>query len=336
MRAKDMLPKDAGAALITVLVLVAVMATLAIVVVDAARFSVQRTSNQRAIEQARLYLYGAESYARGRLRQLQRAQQEEGARIDQTEWQGRPLTYPLDEGLMTVRLYDAGNCFNLNSIVESAEGGLLFASSRGQVQLARLLDLSEARSGNGFALVTALADYVDTDRAPLNGSVEDAPRNGGEGPFRAANTLMGDVGELLNVRGFTPEIVRKLAPLVCARPTPAVNVLNVNTLRVDQAALLAAAMGTAATVNDARALLDSRPRGGWQDVEAFLQSAQFSGVEMSEEYRAQFTTTARAYVLVAEVRYRDVDEASAVLMEAGPPVRVLRRVFGPAVTERSV
>jgi general secretion pathway protein K len=332
----DAMRKDAGAALITVLSIVAVMATLAIVVMDAAQFSVQRTANQQSLEQARLYLFGAEGYARGRLRELTRAEADGGVRVDQTEWQGRDFTYPLDDGLMTLRLYDGGNCFNLNSLVEMSERGLFTASTRGQVQLARLLDLSEAHVGNGFSLVAALADYIDTDRVPLSGGVEDAPRLGGEGPFRAANTLMGDVGELLQVRGFTPEIVARLAPLVCVRSTPTSAPINVNTLRLEQAPLLAAAMGTSITVNQARTLLESRPRGGWTDVDAFLKAPQFAGVEMSEEYRGQFTTVSRMFVMVAQVRYRDVDESSAVLMDAGPPARVVRRVFGVAVTEHTV
>ncbi|UPT64647.1 MAG: hypothetical protein M0D54_09160 [Hyphomonadaceae bacterium JAD_PAG50586_4] len=58
---------DRGAALITVLTMMAVMATLAIVVVDAANMSLRRTGNMVRMEQTRWYLLGAEAYAVARL-----------------------------------------------------------------------------------------------------------------------------------------------------------------------------------------------------------------------------------------------------------------------------
>lgn len=328
---------DEGAALITVLTITAIMATLAIVIVDAAQFSVRRTSNQQDMEQARRYLMGAEEYARVRLREVVRSQRDNTqTRIDVSEWQGREWSYPLDEGFMTVRLYDGSNCFNLNSVTEQVEGGGLIVSTKGQVQLARIMDLSEAGARDGFSAIAALADYIDTDRVPQSGSVEDAPSMGEEGPFRAANTLLADVGELLNVRGFSPDIVARITPFVCARPTAASMQVNVNTLTTDQAPLLASHLGTSVTVNEARVLLASRPRGGWADVEEFLRSPQFAGVEMSDAYRAQFTTQSRWYVVTASVRHRDVEERSAVLVDVLGQTRIVRRVYGATVSERSV
>ena len=64
--------KDQGAALVTVLTMLAILSVLAIVVADAANMSVRRTSNLVRMEQSRWYLLGAEAFARAQLYDLAR------------------------------------------------------------------------------------------------------------------------------------------------------------------------------------------------------------------------------------------------------------------------
>src|SRR5262245_41230301 len=72
---------DSGAALVTVLVMLSIMAALAIVVVEAARFSILRTSNQQEMDQNRWYLMSAEAYAASKIENLRKAP--DAARVDQ-------------------------------------------------------------------------------------------------------------------------------------------------------------------------------------------------------------------------------------------------------------
>ena len=326
---------DSGAALITVLVMVAIMSAIAILVVDVAQFAIRRTSNQTQMDQARWYLLGAEGFASERLGALTRLQS--GASTEFAATQGQPLTYPLDNGVMTIRLYDGSNCFNLNSLVEQDESGSLRPSARGQIQFAQLIDALALQGVNAAGLVANVTDYIDSDQSPLPGGTEDAPAiRAGQAPYRTANTLLGDVSEVLSVRGFDPETVAAIAPLICVRETALPNVINVNTLRPDQAVLIAIAFGPGLTVSQARSVLSSRPTQGWQDVETFLSHPAFAGLENLDEIRTRFSTRPQFVVVRADIQLRDTVEKSATLIEIGPPTRVLRRVLGATVTERSV
>ncbi|MGE3248966.1 MAG: type II secretion system minor pseudopilin GspK [Hyphomonadaceae bacterium] len=317
--------KDKGAALVTVLVMVSIMAALAIVATHAARASVQRASNQRQMDQARWYLMGAETYAAAQIARLARV--EGRAPNDASEWEGRALTYPLDDGLMQATLRDGDNCFNLNSIVEGTEAGALVASARGQVHFARLLDLTGVRGD--LSLAAALADWIDSDSETGAGGAED---DAYEGRWRTPNSLIGDVSELAHVRGFTAEAIAALRPYVCVRPTAEPNRLNVNTLRPERGALLSVLMGDALSANAARDLLRTRPPGGWESVEAFLAQPQLLGAEQGD-LAQQLSVQTRYYVLAARVSRGDLTETSLALIESGQRARVVRRIFGAGASE---
>lgn len=317
------MPNDAGAALVTVLVFLAVMSALAIVVVDAARFSTRRTANQAALTQARWYALGAESYAERRIDDLKRRNEP----IDQSEWQGRPLTYPLDRGTMTLTLWDGSNCFNLNSLAEMGEGGTYEASARGMVLFARLLDQVSVHAPG---LPLALADWLDADATTRGGSEEVVYGMQGGG-YGSGGVLMADMAELQRVHGFSDELIARLAPLACVRSVSGWPPLNVNTLTADQAVLLTVLFGEdALSLGEARALIRMRPQGGWRDADEFWRMPQLAGVEASDSMRAQIALDTRYYVLSVRVAVDDMVETDVALIDAAQSARVVRRVFGAA------
>lgn len=328
-------PADRGAALIMVLAMLAVMSTLAVVVVDASRLSFRRTANQTQMEQARWYAVGAERFAIARLKALNVERTD--IKVDQADWLGREIAFPLDDGMMTVALADASNCFNLNSVVRAEEGGGFSASARGQVQFGRLLAELSIPGADGVGLVAALTDWIDSDTLPGAGGVEDFPADPGQPPYRPANTLLADVGELQAVRGFTAEVRARLAPYVCVRSNTEPMTLNVNTLQPEADVLLAAALGPTVSPVRAREFILKRPRGGWESVEAFLNASNL-GVdeEVSEALRGQFRVRSTLFVLVSRVRYQDARESAAALVSIEGSGQVIRRVFGAGLTERSV
>ncbi len=325
---------DAGAALVTVLVMLVVMAVLATAVLEAARFSLRRMDNQRQMDQARWYLLGAERFAASRADEL--ADAAERGDVDATGWQGRPLAFPVDGGAISLTLWDGSNCFNLNSVVIRNEDDQLTANPAGLIEFGRVLEASQVPVFNAPALAAALADFIDSDGLPLPGGIEDEPARGQRGAYRTANTPIGDVSELLNVRGFSPGIVAALAPLVCVREQTTPAVMNVNSLRPENAALLRAVFGDELSLSAAQSLIAGRPRQGWDSVDAFLRDPRISGLEFSDALRARFAVRPRFLIMTAQVRWRDLEEGSAALIEVGPPSRVVRRVMGAQASERSV
>lgn len=323
---------EAGAALVTVLVLLAVMAVLATALVEAARFSLARLHNQEQMSQARWYLFGAERVAAARAGEAIRALEGGGADF---LWQGFEASYPIDGGAVSLTVRDGSNCFNLNSLITGDDEGGTASNPAAQVEFLAIIEQSGAQVFNAEGLAAALTDYLDTDQIPLPGGAEDEP---GAAPdrYRTANVLIGDVSELLAVRGFTPDIVARLAPFVCVRPRAAVSMVNINSLQAQDAPFLTAMFGGALSLQAAQALIAARPLGGWRDVETFFDDPRLAALEPSDGFKARFGVRPRYLVMIGRVRWQGVEESSAALIEIGPPSRIVRRVLGAQVTERSV
>ena len=316
---------ERGAALATVLVMVSVMSMLAITIVEAARFGIQRTANQEQMDQSRWYLLGAEAYATSRINEY--IEHADKTAVDTSEWFGQTLTLPLDEGVMQISVWDGDNCFNLNGLAQQAENGPLFASEAGQARLSRLLELGGVLEGR--ALAVSLSDWIDTDNSPGVGGAEDDAYGGSSAVYLPANRLMADPSELRSVRGFDAGKISRIASLVCVRPMAAPNSVSINTLRVDQAALLAATVGRDLTPAGAERVIRDRPRGGWTSVDQFLAHPNLFPIPLSEATRAMFVLAPRWYVIAISVAYRDASETSVALVDAGSGRgRVVRRVFG--------
>ncbi|HVK81530.1 MAG TPA: type II secretion system minor pseudopilin GspK [Verrucomicrobiae bacterium] len=325
-------PNDRGAALITVLTMVSIMSALAIVAVDAASTSIRRTANQTGMEQTRWYLMGAEAFAKAKLGEL--AERAQTTRIDQSEWQGRAFSFPLDDGLMQVTLRDGGNCFNLNNLVQQDESESGAANAGAIMQFARLLDLIGVRSDR-VALGASLADWIDRDTLPSPGGLEDGFYANGT-PYMPANTLLADFGELRRVQGFSEDVIAQIASYTCVRPTSAPNLLNPNTLLPEQAPLLATILPDI-SVDDARAIIRDRPRVGWGDLDAFFSHPRLVGLEMNEYRRASFSMETSYYVMQARVEREEARESEAALIHVqGETGAVVRRLFGAGDAERAL
>ncbi len=320
--------RESGAALATVLVMVSVMSMLAITIVESARFGIQRTSNQEQMDQSRWYLLGAEAYATSRINEyLEHAADQT---LDANDWFGQTLTLPLDDGAMQISVWDGGNCFNLNSLVEQSEGGPLIASEGGQARLTYLLELRGVL--NPRPLAVTLSDWIDTDGAPGVGGAEDDAYGGASAAYLPANGLLADPSELRFVRGFDTSVIATLAALSCVRPMAALNSVAVNTLRLEQAPLLAAMVGRDLTLSSAERIIRDRPPGGWTSVEQFLSHPGLSVLPLSDTTRALFVLTPRWFVISIGVSYKNAAETNVALVDASSGRgRIVRRVFGADV-----
>lgn len=316
---------ERGAALATVLVMVSVMSMLAITIVEAARFGIQRTANQEQMDQSRWYLLGAEAYATSRINQY--LSQPDRNTLGASDWFGQTLTLPLDQGAMQISVWDGDNCFNLNSLTEQGEGGPLIASEGGQARLTHLLELQGLPNARPLAIT--LSDWIDSDTSPGLGGAEDDAYGGSTAVYLPPNRLMADPSELRFVRGFDASVIARLAPLACVRPMAGPNTISINTLRIEQAALLSAMVGRDLTFAAAERIIRDRPRGGWISVEQFLSHPSLAVLPLSDATKALFVLTPRWFVISIGVSYRDASETNVALLDAGSGHgRIVRRVFG--------
>ena len=270
-------------ALLVVLIMVAVLAVIAVAVLDDVRFSIRRAVNVETGAQAQWYAIGAE-------------------RVAVREWNGKAFSYPIEEGEITARVRDGQACFNLNSVVGGAGEGFT-ARPEGIAQflaLARALNLPEARARK---VADALTDWIDSDDIPRALGAEDSVYQAKVKPYRTAGGLMVEASELRAVDGVDAATYQTLRPYICALPEAGLSPVNVNTLTPDQAPLLTMLTEGRLAPATARGVIAGRPRGGWADTEAFWNTPAMQAVQPSQAMREQAGVRTRYFAFHAEVRY---------------------------------
>jgi general secretion pathway protein K len=304
-----------GMALLTVLLLVAVMSVIAVAVLDDVRFSVRRTTNAETQAQAQWHASGAEALAR---RQVARLLAASPARTPlEAEWNGRRLTFPIDGGSISAVVTDGQACFNLNSLVEGF-GEDLIARPSGAAQFRALGRAVGAPESRMRAVADALTDWLDADSTALPLGAEDGAYAGLVTPYRTGGVFLAEVSELRAVKGVDADLYRRLRSWVCALPTSRLSSLNVNTLTPEQAPLLVMLTDGELGAQAARALIARRPKQGWPDAAAFWAEPALATVQVPADYREQATVLTRYFNLRVEVDYGGGRTVRTALLHAQP------------------
>lgn len=318
---------ERGAALLTVLILVAVIAVLAATALEKLRLATRLGGNAVAIEQARGYAYAAEALAMIRIGDL--LQQAQGRVSLLGGWSDRPFALPLGGmaggGSAVARVTDGGNCFNLNGLASALPGqpGVLIGNAVEVAHFAKLMRLLGIPGQVAEQVATATSDWIDSDQNPQGGGAEDALYLTRDPPYRTGGAMMADVSEFRMVNGVTPELYAQLRPWICTLPQATPTMVNINTLAPEQAPLVAMAqVDTISPGAIAQALL-RRPPQGYADAGAFW--AQIPGASGG----GGVATTSgwfnlRITVTLGSVR---VDERALVDARQGMP-QLVARIWG--------
>jgi general secretion pathway protein K len=309
-------PSERGAALLTVLLLVAVISVLAAGALEKLRLSTRLAANGAAIEQARAFAYAAETVATIRIDSI--LDQDAARTTLAGGWAGRPYTLPVPGGIATLTVTDGGNCFNLNGLVSEAGAGTgIYVARPDQVaQFVRLMKLIGIPGQSAEGIAAASADWIDSDTSPLPFGAEDSAYRGKPVPYRTANTLMTDVSELRAVAGVTPELYDKLAPWLCALPIAKPSRINVNTLQPEQAPLFAMLFPDTMDLGKARALLLQRPADGYDSTYDFLNLATLQGGLVSADAQQQTGVKTYWFAMKIDVTAYGVQLTQTDLLDA--------------------
>lgn len=316
-------PHETGVALLTVLLLVAVMAAVSTAILDDIRFGVRRVENARNVGQAQWYALGAESLAQARIRRL--FETDPNRTPDPAQWNGRAFEFPTDDGgMIRASIADGGTCFNLNSVVEG-RGDLLMRRELGIEQFEALL--TALNVGRARALAETLADWIDTDSfREAQGGEDEAYASGAEA-YRTGGTLLSEVSELRAVNGFDEATYRRIRPWVCALPTSDLSALNLNTVPLDRPELITMLTSGAVQPGAARRALAARPPGGWNEAADFWLSPAMRAVAPTDAMLDQTRLVTRFFTLTAEVDQVGSEVVMTALLERTPagPVRLRAR-----------
>lgn len=305
-----------GMALLAVLLLVAVMAVVAVALLDDVRFSVRRTSNAETGAQAQWYADGAETLARRKIERLTAL----GPDPDRTpltpEWNGRTLSLPIDGGTLTATVRDGQACFNLNSVV-TWTGDRLAARPVGEVQLmvlGRAVGVDPLRMRT---ITDSLIDWIDTDTTARPLGAEDSAYAALAEPYRTGGVLLAEVSELRTVRGVDRETYDRLRPHLCALPTDR-SPINVNTLTPGDAPVLAMLTGGSLSLPAARAVIAARPAGGWPDPAGFWSQPALNSLQVDPTARNQATVRTDYFAVRIDVDHGGVHAVRTALIESLP------------------
>ncbi len=320
--------RERGAALLAVLLLVAVTGAIAAAAMEKLSLSRAAATNAVALDQARAYAEAVEQLA------VLTVDDMIVRNPDRTTpaggWNGAVRRVALPQGgAAQVRVRDGGNCCNLTSVAEGDPRTRLTRRDSGVAQFAGLMQALRVPEGEARRIAEAAADWVDSDAAPGPAGAEDAAYAGGPDPYRTANSLFADVGEIGALAGMTPEIQTRLRPWLCALPSTELSPLNVNTLLPDQAPLLAMLAPGQLDVERALRVLASRPASGWSNQVEFWRIDALRGLAVPLDVQLQLQMRTRWFALDVNVGIMDSEFVETALVDARlQPSRVVARRWG--------
>lgn len=323
--------------MLTVLMLVAVMAVITAVALERLTIASRMAQNGAGADQGRALLIAGETFAAYRLGDLVKASP--GKTTLTAGWLGTPQSVAVPGGSVVARVTDAGNCFNINSLVMS--GGSIndpMAANRSEdytarpdglkqfVSLMRLLGVEQ----NAAALIAvSVADWIDTDAVPGEGGAEDSFYQQLPVTYRTSGGLVADPSELRVIHGMTPAIYSRLRPWLCALPTSDLSPINVNTLLPDQAILLAMLTDGKLSPETARQLLAQRPEDGYGSPMTFWAQPALARLDLPQEVTGQAKMTSRWFSVELRVDLGGTDVIETALFDAqNAPARLVRRRWG--------
>jgi len=320
-------PSERGAALLTILLLVAVMSVVAATALERVALATRMTGNGGAMDQARAYADAGTQIARMRIGDLVAANP---AKITLAGgWMGTPQSIPVPGGIATARVTDGGNCFNVNSVVTGESEASLKVRPIGVAQFQALLQALGVEIRQAQTAAAGLADWIDSDSVPQPGGAEDETYAQASRPYRAANRLMVDASELRAVNGVTPAIYDLVRPWICALPVTDLSPINFNTLLPTQAPLFAMLLPGELSVAQARQLLAQRPTDGYGSTVQFWKLPSLAGLSPGQGVSEQVKLTTRFFEVDVAVNVGGTQMVERALIDAREsPATIVRRTWG--------
>lgn len=263
--------KQKGVALLVVLILLVMMSALAAKISQQFCRNLQKTHYQVSQQQLRWAILAQEDVVKERL-QID-ASGESKALAPEGDWH-QPMETQGEDYTVVSQVEDAQDCFNVNNLL--AEDKVTQAQNASAVPAKPLkaLVIEQILTKSGIGQSTAeeiylqLLDYLDGDLTTSKEGVESDAWAGVLPARQPANQMMRAIAELKLLPAFPATAYAKVSQLLCALPDSASKV-DVNTLRPEQAVILAALFPGKLTEDDAVRLLASRPETGWENMEAF-------------------------------------------------------------------
>jgi len=321
-----------GMALLVVLLLLAVMVTMASSMTQRFRMAWQRSYSQQLQQQNYWYLLGSETLVSKVLVQDFKDNPEKNSLAQY--WASEGQIFPVETATLQGVIRDSQACFNLNSLTTTGSGAddeneSVIAVYRANVfrQLLITLGIEDYRAQQ---ITAATQDWLDNNTVARSLGAEDSDYEALAHPYLPANSLMQDVSELRAVRGVDATLYRRLLPYICVLPEKTLQI-NVNTLRITQAPLLAALFLNNLSSDDAKNILEQRPREGWDSTAEFMEQGALSSAA-AESDQVESAITIKSFYFLATLQAETDNYQTRLISlfqrQSNNKVTVIRRHFG--------
>ena len=298
--------RERGVALITAVLVVAIVAVIATSMMSRQNFDTRRTANIIHRDQAISYALGAEHWAGVELSKDAKANKYDHLREN---WAYELPPLPIDGGYLTGKLQDLHGRFNINSVLDP-------------IQAERFVRLCQAINVDP-AFIPALQDWIDGDTEPRDNGAEDESYTLMDPPYRTANRFLADTSELLLVQGVSVEDYNILTFYISALPGR--SGINVNTASLP----LLQSLTHDVTLPDVERIIGLRTVKPYQDIDSFVEDKAFAGREISDEY---LIVSSQYFLLTVDVMLGDAPLTlqSVLRRTTDGRITVIQRRFGPS------
>jgi len=222
-------------------------------------------------------------------------------------WSQGIVDYPVGDGVVSIHIEDLRGRLAINSLVVGSNPQTVMVD-----RFYRLFSTLELPPpANPAELTAALIDWLDSDDAtyrtvrdgerdiPTEGA-EDTYYQGLEPAYRCKNGPLHTLDELVNIKGFTPEVIKRVSPFLAVNGDAKI---NINTAPVD----ILMALSPAIDRNVAQSIVDYRattPIDSLDQLEGTLPPEVFIDLK-TQGNLDRLGTTGHLYRIEAQARIND-------------------------------
>lgn len=333
-------PRQQGVAILTVLLIIALVVVIATSMTDRLQYQLRRSQMLISLDQGLWINIGAEQFAEAVLNQ-DFADSPDKVHLEQY-WASGEQVYPLDGGTLTGKIVDKQACFNVNGLAAQTANTTTNTDNNNRQrrqqdvnrplptrQLQGLLEAKEIDSYQAEKIADALTDWVDKNNVPTGSmGAEDSTYISKSEPYLPANSPIVDIGELPAVSGVTAGVMAKVSQAICALPGETTITVNVNTVK--DPAVFAGLFAPDMTIDMAQNLIENRPSSGYDSVADFLAEPALQRVTVSENVKSELAVTSSWFEVRAETNWGGITLRSRSLLhkEGDKQWTVVRRQLG--------
>lgn len=296
------LRKQKGVALLVVLILLVMMSALAAKISQQFCRNLQKTHYQVSQQQLRWAMQAQEKVVKDRL-QTDATGENKALNLD-GDWH-QPLETRGEDYTVVSQVEDAQDCFNVNNLLaaekipQGQNAPAVPEKPRNEQIVEQILTESGISHTTAEEVYQQLVDYLDGDATTAKDGAESDAWAGVLPARQPANQMMRTIAEIKLLPAFPAAAYPKVSKLLCALPDTASKV-DVNTLKPEQAALLAALFPGKLTEDDAVRLIDSRPETGWENMETFSKALEQTFPQLKDDLPqvAEFLSISSRYFRV--------------------------------------